>query len=74
MGYVILAIACYILGGCTIGGFVAALCKKKTVGVLKIDRSTGEPYMFLELDATVNEVSCMKEVTFVVDPTDLTRT
>jgi hypothetical protein len=74
MDYVILAIVCYILGGCTIGGLVAALCKKKAVGVLKIDRSTGEPYMFLELDTTVNEVSRMKEVTFVVDPTNLTRT
>lgn len=71
MAYTIVALVAYIAGGCTLGVLISAMRFQKPSGTLKADQSTGETYLFLELDEPVDMVLDKKLITLKVDPTDL---
>lgn len=61
------AIVVFIMGvvvGVVIG---VAMTAKKPAGTLKMDESTGDPYLFLELHVPIDEVLKMETVEFKVD-------
>ncbi len=70
-----------IIGGliCTVVGFVGGLAlsnnyyKNSKVGKLRIDTSTGDPYLFLELSTPIEFVLQQEEITLDVDLEPITR-
>lgn len=63
----------YVIGGVFWGFFVAKIQQRESSGTLKMDRSTGDPYLFLELSEPIEEVLKMDSVVLKVDPTDIAR-
>lgn len=57
--------------GVLIGSIITRLIKRRKpkayLGTLKMDYSTGEPYLFLEVHAPIDVILSRSEVTFDVD-------
>lgn len=65
--------------GVLFGSIVTQLIKRRKpkgyLGTLKMDNSTGDPYLFLEIHAPIDVILSQAEVTFDVDHSDgFTRT
>lgn len=70
----ILCVVCFIFGALCSAALVVEAYKKDKVGTLKMDYSTGEPYLFLQLNVPMEMVLEKKEVLLDVEPrVDLTR-
>lgn len=63
----------WLIGVCVGGAITAVITYHKPSGVLKMDRSTGDPYLFLELSVPVEKLLKMDSVVLKVDPTDIAR-
>lgn len=57
--------------GVLVGSIVTQLIRRKKpkryLGTLKMDNSTGDPYLFLEIHAPIDVILSQGEVTFDVD-------
>lgn len=62
-----------LLGGFSVGSFMAGKHDNKRVGKLRMDVSTGEPYLFMEVEVPINYVLEQKEILLEVDLTPITR-
>lgn len=64
-----------VLGGSCVGAFLTGSHKHKRVGKLRMDNSTGEPYLFMELmdGIPVQYVLGQKQILLEVDLTPLTQ-
>jgi hypothetical protein len=62
-----------VLGGVCMGALITHAYKQYRVGKLRIDRSTGDPYLFMQLNVPVEFVLSQKEIVLEVDLNDLTR-
>lgn len=64
-----------ILGGSCVGAFLTGSHKHKRVGKLRMDNSTGEPYLFMELTdgIPVQYILGQDEILLKVDLTPITR-
>lgn len=64
-----IAIASFLIGICCGIGIFYVMFHKRSVGTLRVDRSdpTEEPYLFLELTTSVNNVISKDFVTFKVN-------
>ena len=67
----------FVIGSVFGGGCVMAVKnsrhKRSRVGKLRMDDSTGDTYLFLELDVPVDYVLNSKEITLDVDLSPITR-
>lgn len=63
----------WLIGVCVGGVVVAALSVQKPSGTLKMDCSTGDPYLFLELSVPIEDILNKDSVVLNVDPTDIAR-
>lgn len=65
----------FVLGGSCIGAFLTGSHKHKRVGKLRMDNSTGEPYLFMELmdGIPVQYILGQDEILLKVDLTPITR-
>lgn len=63
------------LGGSCVGAFLTGRHKHKRVGKLRMDDSTGEPYLFMELvdGIPVQYILGQDEILLKVDLTPITR-
>jgi hypothetical protein len=66
-------VAGIVLGGLSMGAVITHMYKQYRVGKLRIDRSTGDPYLFMQLNVPVEFVLSQKEIVLEVDLNDLTR-
>ena len=62
-----------LLGGSSVGAFMAGKHNHKRVGKLRMDNSTGEPYLFMEVEVPINYVLGQDEILLKVDLTPITR-
>lgn len=64
-----------VLGGLCVGVFLTVRHKNKRVGKLRMDNSTGEPYLFMELmdGIPVQYILGQDEILLKVDLTPITR-
>lgn len=64
-----------VLGGSCVGAFLTGSHKHKRVGKLRMDDSTGEPYLFMELmdGIPVQYILGQDEILLKVDLTPITR-
>lgn len=64
-----------VLGGSCVGAFLSGSHKHKRVGKLRMDDSTGEPYLFMELmdGIPIQYILGQDEILLKVDLTPLTR-
>lgn len=64
-----------VLGGSGVGAFLTGVHKHKRVGKLRMDNSTGEPYLFMELmdGIPVQYILGQDEILLKVDLTPITR-
>lgn len=76
MEYLIpIAFAAGVLFGSIVTLFIKRRKPKGYLGTLKMDNSTGDPYLFLEIHAPIDVILSRGEVTFDVDHGDVfTRT
>lgn len=63
----------YVVGGVLWAYLMTKILNEKPCGTLKMDRSTGDPYLFLELSVPVEKLLKMDSVVLKVDPTDIAR-
>lgn len=72
MAYVIVALVGFVIG-CLIGRTMTkSSYKYMRIGKLRMDDSTGTPYLFLELSTPVEVALEQKEVVMTVDLTPIT--
>lgn len=64
-----------VFGGSCVGAFLTGSHKHKRVGKLRMDNSTGEPYLFMELmdGIPVQYIFGQDEILLKVDLTPITR-
>ena len=62
-----------VLAGSRAGAFLTGSHKHKRVGKLRMDNSTGEPYLFMEVEVPINYILEQKEILLEVDLTPITR-
>ena len=64
-----------VLGGACVGAFLTGSHKHKRVGKLRMDDTTGEPYLFMELSdgIPVQYILGQDEILLKVDLTPITR-
>jgi len=62
-----------LIGGSSVGAFMAGKHNHKRVGKLRMDNSTGEPYLFMEVEVPINYILEQKEILLEVDLTPITR-
>lgn len=64
-----------LMGGSSVGAFMAGKHKHKRVGKLRMDNSTGDPYLFMEIENGI-PIDCIlrqDEILLEVDLTPITR-
>lgn len=58
--------------GIIVGAFVMWLINRRTMGTIRVDRSDPDgPYLFLELNRSIETVINSKYIRFKVDATDI---
>ena len=64
-----------VLGGLCVGAFLTVRHKHKRVGKLRMDNSTGEPYLFMDLTdgIPIQYILGQDEILLKVDLTPITR-
>lgn len=62
-----------LLGGSIVGGFMAGKHDNKRIGKLRMDVSTGEPYLFMEVEVPINYILEQEEILLKVDLAPITR-
>ena len=73
MVYVIIGfVVGVVFGGACVGGFMAGHQKRLKVGKIRVDNSTGDLYLFMELEAPVGYVLDQKNIQLEVDLRPLT--
>lgn len=70
MGFFIVGL---LLGGSSVGAFMAGKHNHKRVGKLRMDNTTGEPYLFMEVEVPINYILEQKEILLKVDLAPITR-
>ena len=72
--YVIIAVACLVVGYIAGRAITKSAYRYQRIGKLRMDDSTGDPYLFLELSTPVEIALEQKEVVLTVDLTPITDT
>ncbi len=62
-----------VFGGSCVGCFMAGRHKHKRIGKLRMDDSTGEPYLFMEVEVPVQYILAQNQILLDVDLTPITR-
>ena len=62
-----------LLGGSSVGAFMVGKHNHKRVGKLRMDNSTGEPYLFMEVEVPIPYILAKKQILLEVDLTPLTQ-
>lgn len=62
-----------VFGGACVGSFMAGHQKRLKVGKIRMDNSTGDLYLFMELEAPIDYVLDCKNIQLEVDLTPLTQ-
>lgn len=70
--YVIVAAVCLVVGYIVGSAITKSAYRYQRIGKLRMDDSTGDPYLFLELSTPVEIALEQKEVVLTVDLTPIT--
>lgn len=62
-----------LLGGSSVSAFMAGKHKHKRVGKLRMDNTTGKPYLFMEVEVPIDYILEQEEILLKVDLAPITR-
>lgn len=73
IGDIVFFIVGILFGAFAMGGYLTGYYKNQRVGKLRVDDSTGDTYMFMQLEVPPEILLQQKEILLEVDLSDITR-
>lgn len=63
----------FLIGSLVTMASISISRKHKRVGKLRMDDSTGDPYLFMEIEKPIEYILCRREILLEIDLTPITR-